>query len=324
MKQKPLISVCIPVYNNSQTLQETMDSVLRQTWPEVELILVDDNSKDDSLPLIRRTAEEAVAAGKAAAFFDLADRTVSYARPETCNPANNAPEVDFSNLPAAVGGRSIWLYHNEKNLGMAGNWNRCLSLCRGEYIKLLCADDLLDPAILETEEGYMEEYPTVVLVQSDTEFLDTEGKPQGFYRRYRKSGLVEGKEVVRHSFFTRDYLGAPLANLIRASAYKKYGGIDPAFSYIVDYEFFVKLAVNGMLYIIHEPLNYFRLRTDSNTGEVLGGSEGERYIDEHRRLVEKYRGALGLTDSEVKRSVRIRRLMNFLGGIYLKLHLART
>ena len=300
MRKNPLVSVCIPVYNNEKTLEETIRSVLSQTYSELELIVVDDNSKDTSLSVIRRAAEKAVKDGLAREVFDLSGRTVSYKNPD-CNPAVEAPEVDFSGLPGTAPGHTIWIYHNEANLGMAGNWNRCLSLCRGDYMKLICADDLLDPSLIETEEGYMEEYPGVLLVQSDTAFLDMEGKPQGFYKRYKKSGVVEGS----------------------SSAYKEYGGIDPAFSYIVDYDFFVKLAVHGKLYIIHEPLNFFRLRSDSNTGEVLGGDQGEAYIAEHRKLVEKYQDTLGLSDAQVNRSVRIRKLMNVLGGVYLKLHLGK-
>lgn len=320
MQKRPLVSVCIPVYNNEKTLEETMRSVLSQTYSDLELIVVDDNSRDGSLSLMKEAAGRAVSDGLASQVFDLSDRQVSYKNPD-CNPATEAPEVDFSDLPEAACGHTIWIHHNDENLGMAGNWNKCLSLCRGDYMKLICADDLLAPSLIETEEGYMEEYPDVLLVQSDTQFLDMDGKPQGFYKRYKKSGVVEGKEAVRHSFFTRDYLGAPLANLIRSSAYKEYGGIDPAFSYIVDYDFFVKLAVHGKLYIIHEPLNFFRLRSDSNTGEVLGGDQGEAYVAEHRKLVEKYQDVLGLTDTQVNRSVRIRKLMNLLGGVYLKLHL---
>jgi cellulose synthase/poly-beta-1,6-N-acetylglucosamine synthase-like glycosyltransferase len=42
----PLISVVIPCYNQSQFLADAIESVLRQTWPDVELIVVDDGSTD--------------------------------------------------------------------------------------------------------------------------------------------------------------------------------------------------------------------------------------------------------------------------------------
>ena len=40
-------SVIIPVYNRSHLLGETIDTVLAQTHPHFEIILVDDGSKED-------------------------------------------------------------------------------------------------------------------------------------------------------------------------------------------------------------------------------------------------------------------------------------
>ena len=44
--EKPLVSVCIPTYNNEDTIEETVSSVLRQTWKNLELVIVDDGSSD--------------------------------------------------------------------------------------------------------------------------------------------------------------------------------------------------------------------------------------------------------------------------------------
>jgi hypothetical protein len=186
-------------------------------------------------------------------------------------------------------------------------------------MKLLCADDLIDSSLIAREVQIMEQYPQVNLVQSDTRFIDIHNKTTGFYRRYYPSGLVEGKKACRFSLFTRDYLGAPLANLIRRSAYEREGGFDPSFVYIIDYDFFLKLSCRGKIFIIHEPLNSFRIRNDSNTGQVMNGDKGDIYIAEHRRLVEKYASELGLSALQVELSVGIRRFMSFLGGIYLKI-----
>lgn len=48
MTHKPLISVIIPVYNVAPCLRRCVDSLLAQTYPNYELILVDDGSTDDS------------------------------------------------------------------------------------------------------------------------------------------------------------------------------------------------------------------------------------------------------------------------------------
>ena len=47
----PMVSVIVPVYNAEITLRRCADSILEQSYPDLELILVDDGSKDAS-PLI--------------------------------------------------------------------------------------------------------------------------------------------------------------------------------------------------------------------------------------------------------------------------------
>lgn len=53
MRCNPVISVVIPVYNCSQYLKETIDSVLSQSYHFVEIITVDDGSTDDSKDILR-------------------------------------------------------------------------------------------------------------------------------------------------------------------------------------------------------------------------------------------------------------------------------
>ena len=46
---KPLVSVIVPMYNASQTISETLDSILASTYRPLEVVVVDDGSSDDSL-----------------------------------------------------------------------------------------------------------------------------------------------------------------------------------------------------------------------------------------------------------------------------------
>lgn len=49
----PLVSIIIPVFNSEKYLAETIMSALAQTWPNKEIIIVDDGSKDSSLTVAR-------------------------------------------------------------------------------------------------------------------------------------------------------------------------------------------------------------------------------------------------------------------------------
>lgn len=48
MEDHPLISVCIPCHNGAPWIAAVIDSILAQTWPQVEIIVVDDGSTDES------------------------------------------------------------------------------------------------------------------------------------------------------------------------------------------------------------------------------------------------------------------------------------
>lgn len=52
------ISVIIPVYNAEKYLLDCVKSVLRQSYKELEIILVDDGSKDKSLSIMNLLASE--------------------------------------------------------------------------------------------------------------------------------------------------------------------------------------------------------------------------------------------------------------------------
>ena len=56
LSESPLVSVVIPVYNVEKYLERCLDSVVKQTLENIEIIVVNDGSKDNSLDIIKEFA----------------------------------------------------------------------------------------------------------------------------------------------------------------------------------------------------------------------------------------------------------------------------
>ncbi len=55
-EQYPLVSIILTTYNGSKYLPQQMDSLLAQTYPNIEIVALDDGSTDDTVDILRRYA----------------------------------------------------------------------------------------------------------------------------------------------------------------------------------------------------------------------------------------------------------------------------
>lgn len=53
----PLVSVIIPTYNSARTLETTLKSIKKQTYQNIEIIVVDNNSKDTTKKIAEKYAD---------------------------------------------------------------------------------------------------------------------------------------------------------------------------------------------------------------------------------------------------------------------------
>ena len=91
----PLVSVIIPNYNYGRFLAETIDSVLLQTYPNIEIIVVDDGSTDNSEDVLRSYGEKIK-------WFKQANKGVAEAR-------NRAVAESAGEMLAFLDSDDVWL-----------------------------------------------------------------------------------------------------------------------------------------------------------------------------------------------------------------------
>ena len=60
MEKSPLVSILIPLYNSGEFVAETMECCLAQTYPNIEIVVVDDHSVDNSVEVAQRFLSDRV------------------------------------------------------------------------------------------------------------------------------------------------------------------------------------------------------------------------------------------------------------------------
>ena len=262
----PLVSICIPSYNSEKYILETVMQALDQTWPNLEVVVVDDCSTDGTVEKLKK-------------IHDYRFRLVE----------------------------------NKKNLGMAGNWNECIKACRGQYIKLIPADDLLYPTCIARSVQYLIKHPDVTLVSVGTDLINDKGKRIGSYAHWPTEGVFPGRKIAKASVMLNNFYGNPVAMMFRREDFFKTGGFDAKIPYILDFDLWLGLSKLGNVAVIKKHLCAFRVRSDSNTGR-LTGEGGKAYTAEHGVLIDKHAkiGTYNMTRPERWMSMTWRGMRNHI------------
>lgn len=120
---KPYVSIIIPTYNRANTIVKTIESILNQTYSDYEIIVVDDNSSDNTKEVINeyindypfikylkhennrggsaaRNTGVKVANGKLISFLDSDDQWINTKLAKEVECIKNNPNVDmvYSNM----------------------------------------------------------------------------------------------------------------------------------------------------------------------------------------------------------------------------------
>ena len=152
------ISILMPAYNARSTLVPAIKSILSQTWKDIELIVVDDCSTDDTFAMAQRYAEHdprviavqqprnmgAYAARNTAAGLSTGDFITVHDSDDWSHPqkleAQMAPLLDDSRL---LGSFSYWV-RVDKHMNIVGGWRPWDNLIEFNDSSFLFRRTLLD------------------------------------------------------------------------------------------------------------------------------------------------------------------------------------
>ncbi|MFO1487483.1 MAG: glycosyltransferase family A protein [Verrucomicrobiota bacterium] len=206
---QPLVSIVIPSFNQARYVGEAIQSALRQTWPNTEIIVADDCSPDNSWEIIRR-----------------------------------APG-------------SVVKIRREKNLGFAANANDLFQRAKGDYICLLCSDDVLEPNFVESAMVLFSERTDLGYVQVHYQPIDENGRPMTPVPAfYSDAGIIPGMEETRISLLGCHTMLSH--HVFSARAFREAGGFSTFSGMAYDYELAINISSKFDTGYVPQPLVRWR------------------------------------------------------------------
>ncbi len=124
---KDLVSIVVSNYNNEKYIQECLNSLISQSYKDIEIIIVDDCSTDNSVKIIQSWINKRSRYDKS--------------------------RIKFLKMP--------------KNMGFSGAVTVGMYMARGEYIAMQDGDDVSHNNRIEIQVKYLQENPDVMMVGSN-------------------------------------------------------------------------------------------------------------------------------------------------------------
>lgn len=173
----------------------------------------------------------------------------------------------------------ITFYQNEKNLGLVGNWNKCMNYASGEYIKWLFQDDWMDVnAIEEFVEIANKGYDFIVskrnfilnelATDEDKMYYSKKVKTLENYFNQDEIGCYFPTSKIKDivvSNIALNFIAEPSLIFFKRTLIKEVGLYDHLFHQICDLEYNMRLASKVGVYVLNKPLCHFAIHAQSTT-----------------------------------------------------------
>lgn len=192
----------------------------------------------------------------------------------------------ISELVSSIDDKRILYYKNERQLGSPTNWNRAISLAKGEYIKVIHHDDWFpNKDCLMQFVKLLDEHPSSVLGFSSSYACQSDGSVA--YVHAPSTAQLEELRADPSYLVFNNYIGAPSATIFRN---KEHTLFDENFKWLVDIDFYITLLSSSCSSYSYtsDPLICIAIEGDHKvTNECSGIQQVE--ISEHVLLFNKIR-----------------------------------
>ena len=234
----PLVSICIPSYNGSQYIKKCIESCLLQTYADIEIIICDDCSTDNSLELIKE--------------FSSKDNRIKFYQ-------------NVSNL-GLVGNWNATLTHAS---GEYIKW-----LFQDDWMEPTAIDEFV--AVAKTGYNFIISKRDFVLNESAT-LVDKDYynyKVKKLENHFASSQLGHYFSPTDITSLATDYIALnfiaePSLIFFKKSIISKVGLYDSLFHQICDLEYNLRLAAEAGVYVINKPLCHFAIHPNSTTNSNI-------------------------------------------------------
>jgi hypothetical protein len=156
---------------------------------------------------------------------------------------------------------------------------------QGEYLKLLCGDDLLYPTCLQRQVDALDQHPSAGIVSVRRDLIDVADRPLLRGRGLAGlDGLVSGPVALRTIVRAgTNLLGEPACVLFRTELGRKVGGWSAAFPYLIDQYLYMRVLQHSDLVAISDTLAAFRV-SNTQWSVHLATEQGQQATALHRRF----------------------------------------
>jgi glycosyltransferase involved in cell wall biosynthesis len=146
------------------------------------------------------------------------------------------------------------LVRNPVNRGLFGNFNRCLDLAAGRYVRILCCDDRLTPGCLAAEVALMDANPSAALLSTRGHLVRSDGGLVTVFARLLRPGLYPSREAIRAALWVGAYYGLnpfnyPSGVLLRRAALGDAVRFDERMRVAGDVDLFLRVLRRGDLLV---------------------------------------------------------------------------